>query len=98
MKHLKINSSTFAVKYLNELTDAETNRELMGQADYTKKVIRIWNQMPKESKQQTLLHEALHVIEREYGIKLSESKLEVLANALYAFMIDNKSFIRGVVK
>lgn len=96
IKKLKICSSIYDIKYKGKLVD-EQNARLFGEIKIGDQVIIINNKSHPQKQLQTIFHEAIHGIGREYGIKMDEDINERMSNALYAFMLDNKEFIREIV-
>ncbi len=95
-KKVKIGGSTLNVRYTK--IPEENGMDFLGYIVHAKKKIQIDKTYPKETRNQTLLHECVHGIDREYSIGLSEQKTARLATALYAFLVDNKPFVREVIK
>ncbi len=94
---IKVCSSTYNVKPVENIQ--KKSGEIFGDVDWDKLIIRIATKFPKQRQTQTILHEAIHVIEHEYQFKFEDEVLvERLSNALYAFMIDNKDYIREIIE
>lgn len=51
-----------------------------------------------ENGELTLLHEALHVIDKELGLELGEDGVCALSNAMFQFLHDNSNFLKGFAK
>ena len=98
MKRLKINSSIYEIRYVDEVKIDGVNDLLQGALNRWDKVIEIKRDLGEQARKQTIAHEAVHGILDEASIALSERTVERLANMLYGFMIDNKEFIREIVK
>lgn len=62
----------------------------MGRADTKLGLIHLCIDLPETIKEQTTLHEVLHVIDENLGTKLSEEQITALAAGLYSFFKDNK--------
>ncbi len=48
------------------------------------------NNINKQKLWQTLLHEAVHIIDNEYNVGLDEDNVDRITSGLYAFLKDNK--------
>ena len=59
--------------------------------------IRIATEYPLPKQLATLLHEAFHGMDEEYGFEFDEDLIGRIAKAYYAFMIDNKEFIKEII-
>ena len=99
-KQLKINSSILEVKYVKNLRD-DGGEEMLGTHYHNMKEMQINSAYPLQTQRQTLLHESIHAIFSEYGLKDEKDCMEFiepLSNALYAFLIDNKEFIKEIIR
>jgi hypothetical protein len=57
--------------------------------------IEISTLYPDQVQAATLIHEVLHALAYLNGVDLKESEVEVLGNALYAFIVDNPEVFKG---
>ena len=96
IKKCKIGSSYYDVKYVDELK-GENGRDLSGRIWETIRLIKIDGTESYQKQLQTLLHEDLHGILWEYGIKDIEEVVEPLSNGFYALMIDNPRYIQKIL-
>jgi hypothetical protein len=97
IKKIKVCSSTYDVKYKTKLLDSR-NVELFGKIVVSKQKIFVDSKIHKQKQLQAILHEGIHSISYEYGIEMEENINERLSNAFYAFMLDNKEFIKEIIK
>jgi len=68
----------------------------IGRSDTGKAMILLKDDLPDEVRQSTLLHEIIHMIADMNalpGLTDSETTVSVLANALFAWMRDNKEAV-----
>jgi len=68
---------------ISELPDA-TMQGLLGSAKRTAQTINISSDQEIESKDETLLHEVIHIIDGELRLELSEDTVARLAVGLYS--------------
>lgn len=97
IKKIKICSSIYDVKYKSKLVD-EKNDRLFGEIKIGAQEIIIHNKSCGQKQLQTILHEAIHGISCEYRLDVTEDANERISNAFYAFMLDNKEFIKEIIK
>ena len=93
VRRVKVLGSTYKITYKKRM-----DNDLIGHAKHVEKQIDIAANIVPESQRQTLLHECVHAIDYEHGFKWKEDMVERVTNAFYGFMIDNKEFIREIVK
>ena len=69
----------------------------MGEIDHTKQVITIATHSPtrnvkwsKERKEETLLHEIIHLVGVEENLRLKEKQVDNLSKGLFHILKDNK--------
>lgn len=77
------------------------NNEDMGRSDIKKCRILISNELPKSSRDSTILHELFHYITDTNGfeeVSQKEEVISVLANSILAWMRDNKDIILDIIK
>ena len=97
VKKLKIGSSWYDVKYVDDLRD-EHNRLLFGEILQGSRLIKINRKHGYQTILQTLHHESEHGIMWEYGVDDVEDLVESISNGNFAFIIDNPEFIREILK
>ena len=96
IKKAKVGSSYYDVEYIDELK-GESGRDLSGRIWETNRLIKIISTESYQKQLQTLLHECIHGICWEYGIKDLEDVVEPISNGLYALIIDNPKFIQKIL-
>lgn len=69
------------IKRVKGLRD-EADNELYGSCDSRNRVIELCKGMDPNREWETVLHEMVHAVEKEYGLKLSEQKVEILGKGL----------------
>ena len=93
---LKICSSIYNIEYINNLVD-EHNGRLHGYIEPYNLKIQINKKYPIIKQNQSILHEAIHGINSEYGFDFKEEIVDRLSNAVFAFLIDNKKYIGEII-
>ena len=78
---IKIGGHEYKIKY-HRMPDDQS----CGVADYGKGTIYIDTELIKSEQERVFFHEALHIINHE----LTETDVDFLAQALYAFLKENK--------
>jgi len=96
IKKQKIGSSYYDVEYVGELK-GESGQDLSGRIWQCNRLIKIINTESYQSQLQTLLHESVHGLLWEYGIKDMEDVVEPLSNAFYGLMVDNPKYIQKIL-
>ena len=97
-KKLKIGSSWYDIKYVDDLRD-EQNRLMFGQILQGSRLIKINKERNSfQNMLQTLYHESEHGVMWEYGVDDVEDLVESISNGNFAFIIDNPEFIREILK
>jgi hypothetical protein len=95
IKKVKIGSSIYDVEYVRDLTS--NGNEISGRIWEIDKLIKICTDGTYQNQFQTLLHESVHGICWEYGIKDIEDFVVVLSNGIYALIVDNPKFIQKIL-
>lgn len=86
---LKILASEYEVI---EVEQIDKNRRVLGEIDYTEQTIKLEKDLPKELKNETLIHEILHGILEKLGyddINNDEQKVQSIASTLYCVLKEN---------
>ena len=95
-KKLKINSTVYNVKKFKKIIE-NGNIVLHGDIKHDMQYIRIATEYPLSKQYITALHEAMHGIDEEYSLGFDEDLIDHLSKAMYAFMLDNKEFIKEII-
>lgn len=74
------------VKYLSE---ASSDDPYMGRSDVKRNEITICKDMPIDNQEETLLHEVIHNILDNLGVKQRENLIQQLSVSLYSVFKDN---------
>ena len=93
---LKIGYKTFDVVYQPKVF--LDNEEVSGYIDFDDGKICIKDELPLDSKNQTLLHEIFHGIENVFNIQLTEEQIDALATGFLTVAKDNNKFIQKILK
>lgn len=80
MKAIQILGKEYKIEYV----DNKTLGGNCGDCNTTKAYIRINKEITKQQQEDTLIHEALHIISDELKIELEERQVQILATALYS--------------
>ncbi len=83
---LKFLGKSFDIIQDDDVMKDETN---MGSSSIIYGKITLTKKMPEDVKDETLLHEILHMIVDSNSIKLEEKDVCVISNCLYAILKDN---------
>ena len=99
IKKIKIGSSWYDVKYVNNLKDGK-GKLLFGRIWQDTHIIEIDKKNSYQRTLQALLHESIHGICWEYIIEEDEDSglVEPISNGLYAFIIDNPGLVKEILK
>ena len=93
---IKYNGFLFEVIYQDVvLNDGE---EVLAKVNVDNQKIYICNSLTKQMKENAILHETIHIINREYGLPDIEEHVNCTANGLYAFIKDNPDLILQMLK
>ncbi|GAH18100.1 unnamed protein product [marine sediment metagenome] len=96
IKKQKIGSSVYNVEYVADLQDKK-GTDLAGRIWEIDKKIKICTDGTEQNQLQALLHEDLHGVCWEYGIKDIEDFITVFSNGIYALIVDNPKFIQKIL-
>ena len=98
IKKTRVGSGFFDVEYVDELT-GDNGNALSGRIWQSVHLIKILNTESYQNQLQTLLHENLHAMCWEYIVRVEEDEEIVapLANAFFAFIMDNPKFIQKIL-
>lgn len=91
MKKIKFDSQEWTVNYINKENDDNMGRLLL-----KKGIIEIDSSMPESIQKATLFHECTHLVLLQLGeneLNANEKFVEVLSNAYYRLLKDNKGLI-----
>ena len=85
-KKIKIATHLYDVKYDLHLRHDEA---CYGQVNHRNQIISIETSVPPSIRNQTLLHEVIHIVDKTYVCRMDEDDLERLSNGLSEFLFDN---------
>lgn len=77
---------TYRIQYVKGQPLAEDD---MGECDDENQLISVCEGLPLGNEQDTVLHELIHALDKQFTIKLKESQVATLATALLVFLKDN---------
>ena len=60
-----------------------------GLINYRTQTIRIWSDAPKSIKDQSLLHEVIHLSQHIYRVDITDADIDRIAQCMCDFMINN---------
>ncbi len=89
-RSIKIGPVRYGVREVREIV-TDDGRELAGEIRYRQKAIRFDHQYMRESGQglTVLLHEVIHGISEDRGLRLTERETEQVARGLHQVIADN---------
>lgn len=61
----------------------------MGECDDENQLISVCDGLPLGNEQDTVLHECIHALDKQFNLKLKEAQVAGLATAMLAFLKDN---------
>ena len=96
IKKQKIGSSYYNIEYVDELKDEKDNN-LSGRILEINRLIKICTDGTEQNQLQAILHEDIHGICWEYGIKDVEDSVVAFSNGIYALIVDNPKFIQKIL-
>ena len=96
-KKIRTGSSFYDIKYVTDLIN-DKDGALRGKVWFDEGYIKISKDYPLYTQLQTLIHESMHTIFEEYGIKGGESKVDMFGKILHSFIIDNPKFIKEILE
>jgi hypothetical protein len=88
-KNVKIGAHRYSVQYGPTIVDMGSQAFLNGESDHYHNQIRINGERPHTLVAETFVHEALHAIDNERRLDLTEHQVDQLAAGFLAMMIDN---------
>ena len=94
LQQIKINGKKYQLLPLEDDPHKEPN--LCGKVDSHNSLIYLDYTLDKQQLNETILHEAIHVISDDFGLNLSENKVKTLAVSIYSLIVNNKSFANSI--
>jgi hypothetical protein len=82
----KVIGKTYAIQYVKGSPLAEDD---MGECDDENQLISVCDGLPLDNEQDTVLHECIHALDKQFSMGLKEQQVAKLATALLAFIKDN---------
>ncbi len=92
-KEIKYAGHTYKVKQPMIISPKKGKKEKMsyyGEADFRKQVIKICKPDPHSQKEETLLHEIIHLVNHHNSIRLKEDQIKYVSKDLYEILKTNK--------
>lgn len=77
---------TYRIQYVKGQPLAEDD---MGECDDENQLISVCEGLPLGNEQDTVLHECIHALDKQFNLKLKEFQVAGLATAALAFLKDN---------
>lgn len=96
MKRIEIGWRKYAVRYQSNVRDPEMYEPVHGYAVPDTQQIVVDSDDEPEQQQITLLHEALHALDREYTLLMEELDVVRLARALYTLLKKNPHLLERI--
>jgi len=92
-KSVRIGPIIFSVEFVTGL-ESDTRERLDGWIQYNRCKISIEESLVDQRKRAVFWHEVVHGLADSAGVKLKESEVERLGNALWLFIIENSGALR----
>lgn len=90
---MKLFGANYRVRFFESQLDVDfAGKEMCeGSADFDRKEIRLWwvEQLSSAALLTTYLHELVHIIATELGIKLGEREVSLLALGISSWLLEN---------
>jgi Zn-dependent peptidase ImmA (M78 family) len=91
MNKIKILGKEYNIIYFENVSNKNLEMvDNMGLSNMAKCEIHINKNLPEDQKNDTLLHEIIHMISDELCVKLKEDQITILATALYCIFKENE--------
>jgi hypothetical protein len=87
-KIIKILGKTYSVEQVQQ-SPLKINETYSGLIEYSTQTIYIDKDIPRENKEETLLHECIHGIDYHLALGLSEKQVVRLSTAIYQLINEN---------
>ena len=91
----QIVGKTYKIQYVKGQPLEEDD---MGECDDESQLISVCDGLPLGNEQDTVLHECLHALDKQFGIRLTEKHVTRLAPALLSFVKDNPRLVRYLMR
>lgn len=89
-KKIKVNGIDYEIELVEEFKDElHEGAEYRGKVLFKENKIMLLNSYQTDDKFRTLLHEALHILEDDYKMELSEDTIRRIVSGLYQVLKDN---------
>jgi len=92
-KEIKYAGHTYKVRQPTIISPKEAKKKRVsyfGQVNFQKQVIKLRSSEPQTQKEQSLMHELIHIVDHHNKGGLKEEQVEYLAKDLYAILKSNK--------
>jgi hypothetical protein len=97
-KGLKKTLRIIGKRYRLLVVEKVDEEDSYGEHSYAKQEIRLRDEQSFEPARDTLLHEALHGVDEQMSIGLSEKQVRMLGSGVLALMRDNPWFVRWLME
>jgi len=94
---LRIIGKTYRIKYYRRPFYDDDGSELNGHIWPEQQIIKVAEKVGDALLREVLLHEAMHGIEQDMGVKISEADLTRMAAGVLALLTDNPDFAAYLV-
>lgn len=95
--NIKIGGVQYKVNYTDDLRD-ESGKRVSGTFHGDQSGIYVATDISKQKQYQVLIHEIMHGIISHFNIEDDEHITHKVANGVYAFIVDNATFVKGLIK
>lgn len=83
---IKIGTHTYTIEFDPHL---HTDEKAFGQINYRTQKIRIWAEAPQSIKDQSFLHEVIHLAEHIYRVTITDEDIDRIAQCICDLLINN---------
>ncbi len=95
--NLLIGGIQYKIDFVDDLRD-ETGKRVNGTLKTDQSTIDVATDVSKQKQYSILVHEAMHGIQLHYDVDGDEHIVTKIAGGMYAFIVNNASFIKELIK
>jgi len=92
---IKVSGVWYKIEIAKDTSDDMNEAQNRGRVLFGKGIIKILDSYFPESKNRTLLHEIIHILDDDLGLDLEEKTIRRLASGLYQVLKDNNLLKEG---
>lgn len=92
-KRLKVIGKRYALRIVEKVDDDDSD----GESDPVEQNIRMRQEHGFENARDTALHEAIHAVDHQMNLELTEAQVRGLGTGVLALLRDNRAFARWLM-